>query len=106
MAQLAAMRCSQVPNPIGLESPQLRVRPEERLLDHVLGVLLVAGDAVRHAEDGTAVPLDERPKRLAIAGPGLGQDEGRRRPLVDLRREGRPAALGDRDGPARAAGER
>ncbi len=60
----------------GLEPRQLRVRLQECVLDDVLGVLLVAGDPVGDAEDSATVPLDERPKRVAVAGPGLGQDEG------------------------------
>jgi hypothetical protein len=58
-----------------LESPQLGVCPQEGLLDHVLGVRLAARDAIRHAEDGTAVPLDERAESLAISGFRLGKDE-------------------------------
>ena len=58
-----------------LEFLQLGIGADERVLHHVLGVGFVAGDAVGHAEDGTAVPLDERAKCLPISGPRLGEDE-------------------------------
>ena len=96
MAQLAAMRCSQVPKPGSrLEPRQLGVRLQKRVLHDVLGVLLVAGDPEGHPEDSAAVPLDERAERVAVAGPGLGQDEvfGAVHGLRKVRRAGR-AVLG------------
>src|SRR4029450_9150967 len=48
---------------------------QESLLDHVLGVRLGARDAIRHAEDSTTVPLDERAESLTISGFRLGKDE-------------------------------
>ena len=59
----------------GLEARQLRVGLQEGLLHHVLGVLLVAGQAVGDAEDSSTVPLDERAECVAVPGPRLGQDK-------------------------------
>ncbi len=50
-----------------LETAQLFVCAQERLLDHVLGVLRAAGHPVRESIDGTAVTLDKRPESFAIS---------------------------------------
>ena len=50
----------------GLESSELPVRLQERFLNDVLGVLRVAGHAMRQTEDGAAVALHEAPEGFAV----------------------------------------
>ena len=50
-----------------LETAQLPVRPQERFLDDILGVVWIAGHTVREPVDGAAVTLDERSKSFAIS---------------------------------------
>ena len=52
-----------------LESAQLLVGLEKRLLDDVLGVRGIARHPVRQPIDSPAVALDERPERVAISVP-------------------------------------
>ena len=56
----------------GLETAQLLIRLEERVLDDVLGVRRAAGEPIRHVEDVARVTLDERTERLAVTVAGLG----------------------------------
>ena len=60
----------------GLEPGQLPVGPQEAVLDHVLGVVLVAGHAVGQPEGAPAVAFDQGAEGLAVALPGPGQDRG------------------------------
>jgi hypothetical protein len=50
-----------------LESLQLLVRPQEGLLDDILGIVRVAGHPVRDPKDSPAMALDECPKGFAIS---------------------------------------
>ena len=59
-----------------LEPVELPIGPEERLLDHVLGIFRPPGDAEGDAEHGPAVPLHELPERVVIAGANAGDDQG------------------------------
>jgi hypothetical protein len=49
-----------------LESTQLLVRLQKRLLHHVLRVRRIAGHPMRQPEDSPAMALDEHPERFAI----------------------------------------
>jgi hypothetical protein len=51
----------------GLEPADLPIRAQKRLLDDVLGVVLVARHPVGEPEDGAAVSLDQRAECLAVA---------------------------------------
>src|SRR5256885_1095695 len=57
-----------------LEPAELSIRAEKAFLDHIFGILLIAGHPERQPENTPAVPLDERAKRLAVALAGTGQD--------------------------------
>ena len=50
-----------------LEPAQVAVGAEKGVLHDVLGVLLVSGHAVREAEDGAAVALDQGAKGAFVA---------------------------------------
>ena len=65
------MRCSQVLK-FARDSKRLEllVGLQESLLDHVFGVLRIAGHPVREPVDSAAMALDERPKSFAISVAG------------------------------------
>jgi hypothetical protein len=71
-----------------VESVEGLVGLQKRLLDHVLGVRLVAGDAVRHAKDHPSVPLDQLRKARAAL---LGRIRGASPHRPDQTRSGRPS---------------
>ena len=55
------------------ETSELAIGPDETLLDDVLGVLLVAGDAVGQLKSAAAVAFDEGAEGFAVPLPGTGQ---------------------------------
>ena len=60
----------------GLEAAELAVGPDEAFLHHVFGILFVAGHSIGQLKRPSAVPLDQRPERLAVALPGAGEYGG------------------------------
>jgi hypothetical protein len=73
-----------------IEAAEMPIRAEEALLNHVFGILFVAGHSEYQPEGIPAVPLHERAKRVVVALAGSGQD-GRcfaRSHLTSLRRPG------------------
>lgn len=59
-----------------LEASQVAVGAQERFLHHFLRVVFVARHTKRQPENGGAVPLDKRAKRVAVAGHSLGHYGG------------------------------
>jgi len=59
-----------------LEAAQLPVRLEECLLDHVLGVLGIAGHPMGQPVDRPAVAIDQASEGLAVAAAGEGDGGG------------------------------
>ena len=58
----------------GLETAQLLVRLEPRLLHHVFRILRIAGHPVRERIDVAGMLFDQRSKRVAVAIAGLGDN--------------------------------
>lgn len=52
-----------------LEFVELTVGAQERLLHHVIGIVLVSSHSVRHSKNGLAMTFDQHPEGVGIATP-------------------------------------
>src|SRR5207249_6188404 len=46
------------------EAVQLSVRAQERLLHHIVGIVLISGHSIRHSKNRLAMTLDEQPESV------------------------------------------